>query len=1012
MTTLRVSFLEFSLKDASIMRAMTRRTCLLTSALLGFYSLGHCQEPASAPAEVSQPYSDEDAAKLKLRNELWNRAEALSAAYSEDAIPFYQQVLAIEAEVLGKEHPDYATSLNSLAALYRSLGDYARAEPLYMEAAAIREKIFGKQHPSYAASLNNLALLYMSSGDYARAESLFAEATAIEEKVLGKEHPDYATGLNNLALLYDSMGEYARSEPLYLEAKTIWEKAIGKEHPNYAASLNNLAGLYESMGDIARAEPLYLEAKAIWGKALGTEHPDYALSLNNLALLYMSSGDIARAEPLYLEAKAIRERVLGKEHPDYSQSLNNLAALYFSMGDTARAEPLYLEATAIDEKVLGKNHSDYAIDLSNLAALYRSIGDNAQAEPLFLEATAIVEKLLGRKHPDYATSLYNLAGLYMSMERSDEAIELCEQGLEITRDHLSRTAYILSERQQLAMNQMLRYRLDSYLACCLKQEAVPKQAVEQVIMWKGETLVRQRELRLAADNPAIADQFKELQRIAQHLYALTKTTPEPNTAESWRERVAKITADKERLESQLMRSSSAFGKAVEEVTLASIQQSIPRDAVLIDFLEYRSGKELRLLASVVRSTGDPIMLDLGTAHQAGEAIAVWRLTFGLSPQAKAAGLALREQLWQPLLMHIGDAKMILISPDGVLGKLPFAALPGKEANSYLIEDHRIALVPVPRLLPGLVAADRSQVVAKPLLMGGVDYDAKLSLAENVGDATLAAKPWSHATNGWSNLKFSGPEVRDIGKIYRGLKEANVENIVELDAKEATEVAFRNAAPGCTNLHLATHGFFAPSSFKSALAPEMIAEAGRASRFSSMGSEQREVVRGFSPGQLSGLVFAGANNSILGSDGDDGIMTADEIAFLPLGGVQLAVLSACQTGLGDSAGGEGLLGVQRAFQVAGVDSTIATLWSIDDPATSRMMTELYRKHLQEELGVLDALRETQLWALNNPNTILGKDVDSLRTGLKIPDANNSPDLDSENRLSPKYWAPFVLSGDWR
>jgi len=96
-----------------------------------------------------------------------------------------------------------------------------------------------------ASSLNNLALLYNSQGNYAKAEPLYVRSLAIWEKVLNSEHPDVATSLNNLAGLYESLGNYAKAEPLYLRSLAIREKVLGSEHPDVATSLNNLAGLYD-----------------------------------------------------------------------------------------------------------------------------------------------------------------------------------------------------------------------------------------------------------------------------------------------------------------------------------------------------------------------------------------------------------------------------------------------------------------------------------------------------------------------------------------------------------------------------------------------------------------------------------------------------------------------------------------------------------------------------------------------------------------------------------------------
>ena len=126
------------------------------------------------------------------------------------------------------------------------MGAYDRAEPLYRQALEIRKKALGEEHPDYATSLNNLAALYHAMGAYDRAEPLYRQALEIRKKALGEEHPDYATSLNNLAELYHAIGTYDRAEPLYRQALEIRKKALGEEHPDYATSLNNLAALYQA----------------------------------------------------------------------------------------------------------------------------------------------------------------------------------------------------------------------------------------------------------------------------------------------------------------------------------------------------------------------------------------------------------------------------------------------------------------------------------------------------------------------------------------------------------------------------------------------------------------------------------------------------------------------------------------------------------------------------------------------------------------------------------------------
>ncbi len=352
-------------------------------------------------------------------------------ALYDEAEPLYRHALAIREKSLVTDHPDIATSLNNLAALYHSQGKYAEAEPLYWRALTIREKSLGSDHLDVATSLNNLAVLFYSQSKYAKAEPLYRRVLAILEKSLGSDHLDIAKSLNNLAGLFYAQGKYVEAEPLFRRALVIREKSLDSDHPDVSQSLNNLALLFYAQGKFAEAEPLFRRALAIVEKSLVTDHPDVARSLNNLALLFYAQGKFAEAEPLFRRALTIREKSLGSDHPDVSQSLNNLAGLYQTQDKYAEAEPLYRRALTIREKSLGSDHPDVAQSLNNLAELYKAQGKYAEAEPLYRRALAIREKSLGSDHPNVAISLSTLAGLYRAQGKYTEAEPLYIRALEI-----------------------------------------------------------------------------------------------------------------------------------------------------------------------------------------------------------------------------------------------------------------------------------------------------------------------------------------------------------------------------------------------------------------------------------------------------------------------------------------------------------------------------------------------------------------------------------------------------
>jgi CHAT domain-containing protein len=181
------------------------------------------------------------------------------------------------------------------------------------------------------------------------------------------------------------------------------------------------------------------------------------------------------------------------------------------------------------------------------------------------------------------------------------------------------------------------------------------------------------------------------------------------------------------------------------------------------------------------------------------------------------------------------------------------------------------------------------------------------------------------------------------------------------------------------LHLATHGFF----LNGDCAPAPTGTRGVGGLTSAWPRRTAE-----NPLLLSGLALAGANRRASAApDEDDGILTAEEVASLDLSGVEWAVLSACDTGVGEIRAGEGVFGLRRAFQVAGARTVVMSLWSVDDQATRAWMRALYQGRFQRKLSTADAVHEASFSMLR----------DRRAKGLST---------------HPFYWAAFVAAGDWR
>lgn len=933
-----------------------------------------------------------------------------------------RQALTLRKQILGPLHPDYARSLGSLANIYYDRGDYARAEPLCREALAVRRKILGEKHRDYAESLLSLGKVFEARGAPGSAEKLYQQALAIQKAIGGETHPGYAEAATFLGMLYQRTGDFPRAESLLRQALEVREAlAPGKQYGPYAESLNNLATLYVEIGDYAKAETFLRRALDITKRSVGENHPTYALYLTNLGLVYFDQYDRARAEPLFRQALAIKEKTLGPGHPSVGISLNQLGLLVSRQGQYARAAEYHRRALQIDEAAHGRNNPETITALSNLAYAEWQTGEEAAAEAKYREVLARRREMLGDKHPDVAWTCQNLGMFYLSRGDQAQSLQLLRQAVGIIRQHREQVAAVESERQQLATAELQATILGNYLSAMIAAGRPAEEIYPEILAAKGEVSARQllmrraRQARTGAEAARVSQLYTELASATRRLANLTQARPADTDAAGHRRRLEELSNRVERLERDLAEVSQEFRleRSRRHPDPERLKQALPGDAALVDFLAYshytppadRTGMGTwrpRLAVFVLRP-GRPIeRLDLGNLESIGLAVEAWRQYLGGRSRERAdPGALLRRRLWEPLEKSLDGVRLVLLSPDGDLGRFPWPALPGKQPGTYLIEERAIGLVPIPQLLPDLLARKPAGAAeASLLVVGDVDFDATPGTPGRSAVARAAGRGERGGTQrNWSRLPGTAGEMHDVSAAFARRFPGGP--VVALRGPYATEEAVRQEAERRRYLHLATHGFFAPLQHRPA--------AAGASSSATLATDlfARQEVGGFHPGLLSGLVLAGANR-VAEPDHDDGILTALEVAQLGLDQVELAVLSACETGLGDVARGEGLLGLQRAFQTAGAKAVVAGLWKVPDRATQMLMTRFYQNLWEKKLPKLEALRQAQLWLLRE-----GRKEPGLSRGLEsFAEEQPGGGTADTGRLPPYYWAAFVLSGDWR
>ena len=871
------------------------------------------------------------------------------------AEPLFIEALNINKKILGNKNPSYVTSLNNLASLYSEMGNFTDAGALYIEALDIRKKVLGTVHPEYLTSLNNLAVHYMDIGNYNLAEELFIEALNIRKKILGVEHPDYATSINNLAVFYDKKGDFKKAEPLYIEALKIRKKNLGLEHPDYALSLNNLAAFYGNMGNFRKAEGLLIESLNLRKRILGKENPAYTKSLNELGSLYSKVENYTKAEELLVEALNIRRTILGIQHPSYCESLNSLGVLYDNMKKYSQAQPLFIEALNTRKKVLGVDHPDYAISLNNLAVLYAKIGDYKKAEPLYNESMNIYKKLLGINNPSYLLSLKNIAGLYEEMGDFYKAESFFTESIRSVNILIQQNFTFLSEQEKQIYFSSISEDFDNFNSFLFKRSSINSLLVTAVynneLQNKGLILRNAQSINKAlkkSNDTALINDWENLLQLKKQLSKIYSSPKDKYPSD-----VSELEDRAEQLDKSLIRKSQVYNQYQRQFnsTWLDVQKKLKTDEIVVEFTSFHyystHWTDSILYCALIIKPGysQPKFVYLFEEKQLSpilkkdEGVLDNAYINQLYQQRKSCN-RLYQLIWQPLDSLLQGVTTVYAAPAGLLHKIALGAIPVNDSNTVSSKYGLQIVGTTADIINKEEDFIDKKSVQQALLFGGINYDIASSkpvdftssFTDNIY-SYVPADSTRGATGKWNYLNGALTEATEIARQFN---EQKITTHFYSDST-ATETLFKNMPVNKSSvIHIATHGYFFPDILRK-----------REERLQLIDDKKQTAFRvSENPLLRSGLIFAGANPSWINPDyvstaTDDGILTAYEISNMDLSNVKLVVLSACETGLGDIKGSEGVFGLQRAFKLAGVKNIIMSLWKVPDEKTRELMQSFYQ-----------------------------------------------------------------------
>ncbi|MCP9494784.1 MAG: CHAT domain-containing protein [Pyrinomonadaceae bacterium MAG19_C2-C3] len=904
-----------------------------------------------AAGQTSSPVAIKRAAELEKRaDRLW------AAVKLPEAINVTKQALRVREQAQGRFHLDVAATLNILGVRHFTNGQLAPAAACFARSLAIRQRRLDDNHELIAQSLANLGGALRDSGDYPRAEPLLKRALEIREKNESADSLAVANSLDNLGGLYHLKGDYAQAENLMRRALKIYQASLERCDPQIALSLSVIAGVLIDRRAFSDAAAALEQARDTLQCATEADLTSIINVNDTLARLYLEQNDYVRAEPLFAESLEVTEDALGKEHKDVGLALNNLASLYFLKGDYEKAMPLHLRALAIFEQALGARHPLTCLSRNNLAQTYDARGDYTRTAELLTR--------------DYE---YRERNLELVLGGDSE-----QQKLRYLR--------ALSDGAELSTGADYVVSLDARAG--QQHPTLTELAMTTVLARKGRVLdatagesgVLRR--RADADTQAILNKLKNTRTA---LAAFVFDGSDASNSADYRAQVVKLETELETLEAEASRRSVSFRRQNEILNLAQVRAKLPPGAVLVELILYRpfilkpakrseNFGAPRYAAYILSKDDAPRRVELGDAAAIDKRATDFRRALSeQSDDVKQVARLLDDAIMKPVRRFIGDARTIFIAPDAALNAIPFAALVDEQGR-YLVENYAFNYLSSGRdLLRDEKFAARHQ---PPLIIADPQFN---SAAKNSSGKTSPPKTFL-STASPSKAISNMPRYRRLyGTIEEGAALARLLPDAKLLTREfATEANVkRTRAP--IILHIATHGFFREDK-----------------------SNDAALVESEMPLLRSGLILAGANRR-RGGDGEDGILTALEVASLDLSGTQLVVLSACETGIGVISGGEGIYGLRRALVLAGAESQVISLWKVSDSATSQMMIDYYTGLMRGE-GRAAALLHVQ-------RRMLASGANTVKSGDTL---NQTPM--PEDISHPYFWASFIQSGapdalDW-
>lgn len=855
-----------------------------------------------------------------------------------------------------------------LAELIREQNQQEKALNILLNTQKQFETIF-ETNPKQKYYLQiGLTSCYQSLQNYDSAKSLIQAAELSCINAFGLNSLAYLQLSKIQAKLYREIGDLNKCEQILTNAIQIAKESNLVNSIAYNSLACSLASLYNSFGKRAIAESLAIDTKLNLESNALINGQEYIQCLEILATIYYNDKRWDEAEVLLLQSNELRQKLHGLSHYSIAENLSRLGSLYLMKEQYAKAESLYIKAISVSN--FSGKEMKYPFISINLGLLYSRTGNYEKAEKTLLQVKKYYETQYGSYNKTYLWVLDNLAELYTNMKQYDKASQIFIEASKLRKQIIYDSFKYLAPSEIDGFIKTFKRGINlfnAFLLDCPKPEtALLLEAYENELFYKGFSLNYQQEIQRLVGKHKIHQNLYDSIKYYCKLSSKEFLNSSPNkeyinslnkTIDALEKRLCKILSGYERftrnVQYDAIKLKLKTGESVVEISLINTSTDLKADSlqfIAFVFNANSNSPEMIKLGSEFKFTEFFPKNEILKADYVNSIYSV--VSRGFEPIQEANGNYLFQFLIQPLLPALKNMQTIYYAPTGGLHKINIQAIPTADTKVFGQNYQVIQLASSRDLLHIQI---KTPTIKNAQLFGGINYMEKDTSSNNqltLNDAVASRSMPSLNSNQsiasvWPELKHTQSEVIQINQL---LKKSGVQVNAYLGSM-ATEAQFNKLGQGKKSpdiIHLATHGYF--------ISLEQLTK-------SSENSDSFQAIKKM-PMLRSGLILANGFKTWKSGpqeflNTNDGVLTALEVSQMNLSDTKLVVLSACETGLGDINGNEGVLGLQRAFQIAGVNKIIMSLWEVPDFQTQELMQQFYKLWITKKYDIPTAFTKAQM-----------------------------------------------------